>query len=309
MKTMEAQNSQFFDTASLYFRAFYGIPATLRAADGRPINAVRGLLDFLARFLTEYRPARVACCWDNDWRPAWRVALVPSYKAHRLTEGGAGGRGAVDVEVVPEELSVQVPLIREVLDALGLPIVGADGFEADDVMATLAARAVGPVDVVTGDRDMFQVVDDVRGVRVLYVARGVAKHERVTDAWLLARYGITGAQYVDFATLRGDASDGLPGVKGVGEKSAASLLTRFGSLEGVVAHLDAVSPAVRRALATHLDYLGAASQVVTCERDVPLPDVDLTLPKAPRHPERFAALAADLRLGGAAERIVAALAR
>lgn len=312
MGGMGAQNSLFFDTASLYFRAFYGLPASLRAPDGRPVNAVRGLLDFLARFIADYRPARVACCWDNDWRPAWRVDLVPSYKAHRLattTSVSTQSATAAYVEEVPEELSIQVPLILDVLAALGLPVVGADGFEADDVLATLASRAPGPVDVVTGDRDLFQLVDDARGVRVLYVARGVARHERVTDAWLAERYGVSGAQYVDFAALRGDASDGLPGVKGVGEKSAASLLARFGSLEGIVAHLDALAPAVRRAIAGHVEYLGAASQVVACDRDVPLPDVDLTRPHAPRDPDRFAALAADLGLGGAADRIVAALAR
>ncbi len=310
MTAMEAQNSLLFDTASLYFRAFYGVPATFRAVDGRPVNAVRGLLDFLARFIADYRPERVACCWDNDWRPAWRVALVPSYKAHRLGTAPVSTQSAraAYVEELPEDLSVQVPLILDVLDALGLPVVGADGFEADDVLATLATRASGPVDVVTGDRDLFQLVDDARGVRVLYVARGVARHERVTDVWLAERYGVLGAQYVDFATLRGDASDGLLGVKGVGEKSAASLLARFGSVEGIIAHLDALSPAVQRAIAANVDYLGAASLVVACERDVALPDVDLTRPRTPRDPDRFAALAAELGLGGAADRILAALA-
>nr|NLI49760.1 5'-3' exonuclease [Propionibacterium sp.] len=309
---MGAQNSLFFDTASLYFRAFYGVPATLRAVDGGPVNALRGLLDFLARFIGDYRPEFVACCWDNDWRPAWRVALLPSYKAHRVAEPGAvstQSAQAAFVEEVPADLAVQVPLILEVLDALGLPVVGADGYEADDVLATLTARAAGPVDVVTGDRDLFQLVDDARGVRVLYVARGVARHERVTDEWLAARYGITGAQYTDFAVLRGDAADGLPGVKGIGEKSAASLLARFGSLEGIVANLDALAPGVRRALTEHVEYLGAASQVVACERDVPLPQVDLTRPRTPRDPARFARLAADLKLGGAADRILTALAR
>ncbi len=309
---MPGTTSQLFDTASLYFRAFYGLPATLTDRDGRPVNAVRGLLDFLARFISDYRPDQVACCWDNDWRPAWRVALVPSYKGHRVASEVRGpvAPGAPRfIEEVPAELTAQVPLIRDVLDALGIPVVGADGFEADDIMATLASRAPGPVDVVTGDRDMFQVVDDARGVRVLYVARGVGKHERVTDGWLAERYGITGAQYVDFAVLRGDASDGLPGVKGIGEKTAASLLASYGDLEGIVEHLDAVAPGVRRAISSHVDYLAAASQVVACEREVPLPDVDLTLPRTPRDPARFAQLAVDLNLGGAADRIIRALAR
>lgn len=309
MTAMTGQRSQLFDTASLYFRAFYGLPESLTGRDGRPVNAVRGLLDFLARFITDYRPDRVACCWDNDWRPAWRVALVPSYKGHRVARTVAGPGGPASyVEEVPDALTAQVPLIRAVLDALGLPIVGADGFEADDVMATLAARAPGPVDVVTGDRDMFQVVDDDAGVRVLYVARGVGKHERVTDGWLAAKYGITGAQYVDFATLRGDASDGLPGVKGIGEKTAASLLATYGDLEGIVENVGSLGAAVQRALVANADYLAAASQVVACDRNVSLPDADLTLPRTPREPELFDALADELNLGGAAERILQAMA-
>lgn len=265
------------------------------------MNAVRGLLDFLARFITEYRPAHVACCWDDAWRPAWRVALVPSYKAHRVAAG--------DAEEVPAELSRQVPWICEVLDALGLPIVGADDHEADDVIATLTHRARGPVDVVTGDRDLFQLVDDARQTRVLYVARGVAKHQRVDDAWLRAKYGVDGVNYVDFAVLRGDPSDGLPGVQGVGEKTAASLVTRFGDLPGILENVGELSPAVARALTASAAYLDPARRVVAAATDVPLPDdLDLRLPHTPRHPDAFARLRADLNLGGAADRIVAALA-
>lgn len=289
-----------FDTASLYFRAFHGMPETLRAADGRPANAVRGLVDFIARFVAQYRPESVACCWDDDWRPAWRVALVPSYKAHRVAYG--------DVEQVPDALTAQVPLIRAVLDAVGLPVVGHPGYEADDIITTLAARADGPVAVVTGDRDLFQVVDDARDHSVLYVARGVARHERVTDDWLEARYGIRGSEYVDFAVLRGDPSDGLPGVKGIGEKSAALLVRRWGGLDGIVANAASLSPGVQRTLAASIDYLGAARHVVAGATDVPLGDVDLALPRAPRDAERFASLAAELNLGGAATRLVAALA-
>jgi 5'-3' exonuclease len=166
-----------FDTASLYFRAFFGLPSTLRAADGRPVNAVRGLLDFLARFITDYSPTQVACGWDNNWRPTWRVDLVPSYKAHRVAYGV--------VEEVPADLVGQVPLILEVLAALGLSVIGADDHEADDVLGTFATVAGVPTDVVTGDRDLFQLVDDEREVRVLYCGRGVANHDRVDAAWLL----------------------------------------------------------------------------------------------------------------------------
>lgn len=290
-----------FDTASLYFRAFFGVPGSLRAPDGRQVNAVRGLLDFLARFIDEYRPAEVACCWDNSWRPAWRVALIPSYKAHRVAYG--------DVEEVPAGLVTQVPDIVAVLDALGLPVVGADGFEADDVIGTLAARAHGPVDVVTGDRDLFQLVDDERAVRVLYCGRGVARHDRVDAAWLRARYGVDGAGYVDFAVLRGDPSDGLAGVAGIGEKTASSLIGTHGDLEGVLAAASAgrLSPAVTARLAGAIDYLGAARQVVAVRTDVDLDAPDLTLTVAPADPERFAALTESLGLGGSASRILAAL--
>lgn len=264
------------------------------------MNAVRGLLDFLARFIEQYQPREVACCWDNDWRPAWRVDLVPTYKAHRVAHG--------NVEEVPAALTAQIPLIRAVLDAVGLPIIGVDGYEADDIMATLAARATGSVGVVTGDRDMFQLVDDARGVRVLYVARGVAKHEQVTDDWLVAKYGIRGADYVDFAVLRGDASDGLPGVAGIGDKTAAQLVRAHGNLEGIIAVAPTLSPGVSRSLQGALDYLAGARLVVAGATDVAVGTPDLTLPRTPRDPELFAALADELNLGGSADRLVAALA-
>lgn len=298
---MEAPRTILFDSASLYFRAFFGLPDSLRSKSGDPVNAVRGLLDFLARFITDYSPTHVACCWDDAWRPAWRVGLVPSYKAHRVAYG--------DVEEVPDALTRQVPWIRATLDALGLPIVGAPDFEADDVIATLATRANQPVDVVTGDRDLFQLANDARQVRVLYVGRGVAKHEQVTDAWLQARYGITGAGYVDFAVLRGDPSDGLPGVKGIGEKTAAQLIGKYGDLDGIVANAANLSPGVQRSLAAAMDYLGPAREVVTAARGVPLPEIDLTLPAAPQDADLFAALSEELNLGGSAERILAALQR
>lgn len=288
------------DTASLYFRAFYGVPDTIRTPDGRPVNAVRGLLDFIARFVEQYSPAELACCWDNSWRPEWRVMLVPSYKAHRVETG--------DLEQVPDGLAAQVPLILEVLAAAGIPVIGADGYEADDVIGTLATRATGPVDVVTGDRDLFQLVDD--RVRVLYCGRGVANHDRVDDAWLTARYGIAGTGYVDFAVLRGDPSDGLPGVAGIGEKTAASLVTAYGDLGGILAAADRgdLAPAVTRRLRAAIDYLGPAREVVAVATDVPLPQVNLALPSAPPDPAGFTALAESLGLGGSAGRLLQALA-
>jgi len=301
---MERRNLQLFDTASLYFRAFFGLPSSLRAQDGQSVNAVRGLLDFMARFITDYRPTHAAACWDNSWRPAWRVDLVPSYKAHRVLAG--------TVEVVPDELSPQVPLILAVLGSLGITVVGADDFEADDVIGTLATHAGIPVDVITGDRDLFQLVDDERAVRVLSVVKGVRNHEVMTDTALIAKYGIGGAGYADFATLRGDASDGLPGVSGIGEKTAARLIADHGDLEGALAAASAkrLSPALTARLTAGIPYLGPAREVVRVRTDVPLEVTldDLVLPTAPVQPEVFAELAELLNLGGAADRILAALA-
>jgi 5'-3' exonuclease len=297
------------DTASLYFRAYFGIPESVQAPDGSPVNAVRGLLDFITRLVDEYRPTHLACCWDNDWRPAWRVELIPSYKAHRVVRPVPGG---VDVEVVPDPLETQVPVIREVLAALGLAVVGADHYEADDVIGTLATKARMPVDIVTGDRDLFQLVDDARKVRVLYIARGVGRHERLTDSDIVKKYGILPEQYAAFATMRGDTSDGLPGVVGIGEKTASSLLGTYGDMSGILeAAIDpdsGMSAAVRGRLQEAAAYLTVAPQVVEVARDIDLPDQDLSLPRsAPVDPDRFAALVERWGLGGSAERVVRAL--
>ncbi|WP_205472310.1 5'-3' exonuclease [Nocardioides sp. SYSU D00038] len=295
------------DTASMYFRAFFGVPEVL-ADDGTPVNAVRGLMDFIARLVGEYRPSHLVCCWDNDWRPQWRVDLLPSYKAHRVV---AERSEAPDVEEVPDPLEVQVPIIREVLDAFGIPVVGADGYEADDVIGTLATGAGLPVDVVTGDRDLFQLVDDEAQVRVLYIARGVSKHERVTNAWVREKYGVDAHQYADFATLRGDASDGLPGVAGIGEKTAATLLGRFGDIPGLLAAADDpgsdLAPGPRGKVRAALDYLAVAPQVVAVARELPLDRSDLALPTVPRDPDRVVELAHRWNLESPAARLTTAI--
>jgi 5'-3' exonuclease len=297
------------DTASLYFRAYFGVPDSIRAPDGTPVNAVRGLLDFMARLIGEYHPTEVACCWDNDWRPAWRVELLETYKAHRVEYVVADGS---DVEEVPDPLETQVPIIQDVLAALGVAVVGVDGYEADDVIGTLATDAPMPVDIVTGDRDLFQLVDDDRGVRVLYTARGVGRHERIDDGVVQTKYGIRPQQYADFATMRGDPSDGLPGVPGVGEKTAAALLGKHGDLAGVLAAVDdpgsGLGPTVRKRLRESADYLEVAPRVVAVARDLDLDGIDLTLPKpAPADPEAYGALVEQWGLGGSADRVVEAI--
>lgn len=300
----------------MYFRAFYGVPDSLRTPDGQPVNAVRGLLDFIARLVETYQPTHLACCWDNDWRPEWRVELIPTYKTHRVADGVSpvSTDGRAVAEESPDGLSIQVPWIVECLNALGLAIVGADGYEADDVIGTLATSAGMPVDVVTGDRDLFQLVDDAAEVRILYTARGMRNLENVTDEWVQAKYGVPPSAYVPFATLRGDTSDGLPGVAGIGEKTAASLLNTHGDLEGILAAASepgsSISGGIKAKLAAAIDYLAVAPTVVAVARDLDLgltPD-QLRLRATPADAEEFARLTERLGLGGSAERVLASLA-
>ncbi len=294
------------DAASLYFRAFYGVPTTVTTPDGRPINAVRGFLDMTARLITTHGPDRLVACWDDDWRPAFRVEALPSYKAHRLApEGG---------EEVPDELGPQVPILIDVLAAAGIDRVGAPGYEADDIIGTLATRARGSVDVVTGDRDLFQLVDDARGVRVLYTARGIGDLEIVDEAGVTAKYGIPGRAYADFAVLRGDPSDGLPGVAGVGAKTAAALINEFGDLAGIRAAVartvvprPPLTAAVLKKMHAAGDYLDAAPVVVAVACNIDLPPIEGTLPRRPADPAAIGGLAAAHGLESSLGRLGAAL--
>jgi 5'-3' exonuclease len=293
------------DSASLYFRAYFGIPeSAARAPDGTPVNAVRGFLDMVAQLVRTRQPDRLVCALDEDWRPAWRVALIDSYKKHRLAADGA--------EVVPDPLNRQIPVILEILDAFGIANIGAAGYEADDVIGTLATREAGPIEVATGDRDLFQLVDDDRGVRVLWCGKGVAKLEVLDDAAIRDRYGVPAASYADFAALRGDPSDGLPGVPGVGEKTAARLVARYGTLTALAAALDdpeaGFAPGLRTKLAAAEDYLKVAPQVVRVARDVALPELDTAIPTAPAEPEKLIELAQAWGVAGAVRRLVDALA-
>lgn len=293
------------DSASLYFRAYYGVPESVTAPSGMPVNAVRGFIDMAARLIDTRRPTRIVACTDEDWRPEFRVAALPTYKAHRVARDGG--------EDVPDTLTPQVPVLMDVLDALGIARVGAAGFEADDVIGTLAAADKdGPVEVVTGDRDLFQVVRDKPSVRVLYVARGVSKLEDMGPAEVAAKYGIPGTSYADFAVLRGDPSDGLPGVRGVGDKTAAALVTRFGSLTGILAALDSGSPdgfpaSARTRLNEAREYLAAAPAVVAVRTDVPVPDYDDALPTDPADPERLVELVDAYGLESSVNRLLVAM--
>ena len=292
------------DAAGLYFRAFYGVPESVTAPDGMPVNAIRGYLDMTATLLLRRRPSAYLACLDNDWRPAFRVALVSSYKAHRVAPAGG--------EDIPDALSPQVPVLLEFLSALGLATLGADGFEADDVVATVAATHPGPVEIVTGDRDLMALATD--SVRVLYTGRGLAKLEDLGPAEVEAKYGVPPERYPDLAVLRGDNSDGLPGVAGIGEKTAAALVGRFGSVEQILAAADAgtdgfPSGAMAKVVAAR-DYIPAAAAVVRARLDVPVPSgaLDtLDLPEAPRDPERLVELADRYRLDSSVNRVLNAI--
>jgi 5'-3' exonuclease len=315
------------DAASLYFRAFYGVPDSITAPDGTPVNAVRGFTDMVARLVTERRPARLVACLDLDWRPVFRVAAIPSYKTHRLAEdstatGGAGTEligGAGPAEAVPDGLSPQVPIILDVLAAAGLATGGAEGYEADDVIGTLCARErTALVEVVSGDRDLLQLVrDEPNPVRVVYAGRGLAKAEVFGPAELAARYRLpverAGDAYAEMAMLRGDPSDGLPGVPGIGEKTAAALVSRFGTWDelraAVVDRADTrLTAGVRTKLSAAADYLSVVEPVVRVARDAPVrldrPDV---VPSAPADPDRLAELGKRWGLGGSIDRLTAAL--
>ncbi|WP_121435924.1 5'-3' exonuclease [Actinomadura pelletieri] len=299
------------DTPSLYFRAFFGVPESVTAPDGTPVNAVRGLIDMIARLVQDRRPDRLVCCMDADWRPAFRVAALPSYKAHRVADDGG--------DQTPDALETQLPIIDAVLDAFGLARAGVPGYEADDVIGTLATRgaAEGPVDIVTGDRDLFQLVDDRGPVSVLYTARGIRNLQVMGEKEVAAKYGIPGRGYGDYATLRGDPSDGLPGVPGVGDKTAAALVTRFGSVEGILAALDAGTdegfPAgARRRMENAREYLAAAETVVRVVTDIDAPELaalDDRLPEGARDPEALVALADRWNLSSPVNRLLNALAR
>ncbi|MPY77973.1 MAG: flap endonuclease [Actinophytocola sp.] len=304
------------DAASLYFRSFFALPESLRAPDGTPVNAVRGFADTVARILTDRKPERLVACLDADWRPQFRVDLLPSYKAHRVAEEGDDAE--VDAEEVPDTLSPQVPIILDLLEACGLATAEAAGYEADDVIGTLTAReSSNPVEVITGDRDLFQLVrTDPTPASVIYVGKGWAKAEVLGPADIAERYGVpeenAGAAYAAMAVLRGDPSDGLPGVTGIGEKTAAKLITRFGSLPGLLAAAREEHPDVptraRTQLAAAADYLAVAPTVVAVVPDAPVTfSRDDRVPDAPADPERVAELTERWNLGGSVDRLLAAL--
>ena len=313
---------QLLDFAGIYFRAFHAVPTSTVSPSGRPVNAVRGTLDIMRRVLLDGSPTRVIACLDLDWRPAWRVELVPTYKTHRVATAAEPDNPhrlhetETAVEEVPDELGPQIPVLLEVLACFGIATAGAPGFEADDVIGTLAARErIDPVEVVTGDRDLFQLArDEPTPVRVRYVGAGMSKVQVLDTAGVAEKHGIPAGRYPDFAVLRGDPSDGLPGVPGVGDKTAATLISEFGSIEAVI---DAVrdpasrlTRAQRQRLAPAMPYLEVAPTVVRVATDAPVtvsPSGDGRLPVEPVDPDRLVELSKEYGLSSPVARLLDAL--
>lgn len=292
------------DSASLWYRAYYGMPDTLVAPDGTPVNAIRGYIDMTARLISIYKPNRLVACLDGDWRPSWRVELFPEYKANRLEAEG-------EEEEEPETLTPQIPILLDLLDLFGIPVVGVDDYEADDVMATYAEVEKGPIRIVTGDRDLFQMVDDKRDIKVVYLAKGISQHDLVDLKYVSDRYQIPGERYALFAMFRGDPSDGLPGVRGIGEKGAALIANNFANVDDVLAGAhsahESLPPALIKKIIAGSDYLKIAPTVVQVARNVSLPRVDISVPKVPKDLSQIYQFKERYGLGASVDRLISAL--
>jgi len=291
------------DSASLWYRAYFGMPDTLVSPTGQPVNAIRGYLDMTSRLLVKYQPNRIVACLEGDWRPSWRVELFPDYKLSRLDEEGA--------EEEPDTLGPQIPILLDVLDALGIPLLGVDDYEADDLMATFSVKQPGPVRIVTGDRDLFQLADDKRDVKIVYLAKGISNHDLVDLKWIQDKYQIPGDRYALFAMIRGDSSDGLPGIKGIGEKGAMVIANLFKTMPEVMqaaAGADKrLSANIRKKLLESSQYAAIAPKLVGCALDVAIPEMEISMPKKPKSLEKIIKLKDEFGLGASIDRIMSAL--
>ena len=247
------------DGHSLSYRAFYALPADLATTAGQATNAVFGFTSMLIKLLGDERPDALVVAWDVRG-PTFRTEEYGEYKAQR--------------KAPPDLFRDQIPLISEVLETLQIAQIGVGGFEADDVIATLATQAKEAgweTVIITGDRDAFQLVEPA--VTVLYTRRGISDTVRADEAWIMERYGVSPHQYIDYAALRGDPSDNLPGVPGVGEKTASRLITGYGDLEGIYEHLEEQAPRIRQNLEKHKEAVFLNRRLIRLVRDVPFPEV------------------------------------
>jgi len=291
------------DSASLWYRAYFGMPDTLVSPTGQPVNAIRGYLDMTSRLLVKYQPNRIVACLEGDWRPSWRVELFPDYKLNRLDEEGA--------EEEPDTLGPQIPILLDVLDALGIPLLGVDDYEADDLIATFSVRQPGPVRIVTGDRDLFQLADDKRDVKIVYLAKGISNHDLVDLKWIQDKYQIPGDRYALFAMIRGDSSDGLPGIKGIGEKGAMVIANLFKTMPEVMQAAagadERLSSNIRNKLLESSQYAAIAPKLVGCALDVAIPEMEILMPNKPKSLEKIIQLKDEFGLGASIDRIMSAL--
>lgn len=291
------------DSASLWYRAYFGMPDTLLSPKGEPINAIRGFLDMSARLINIYKPNRLVACLEGDWRPSWRVDLFPGYKADRVDEEGE--------EEEPDTLSPQIPILLDLLEAFGIATFGVDDYEADDVIATLSKKEVGPIRIVTGDRDLFQLVDDKKDVKVVYLAKGLTNHDLVDLSWISKKYEIPGDRYALFAMIRGDASDGLPGLKGIGEKGAALLANNFKDLDSILVAAEnndeRLKPALIKRIIESQEYAAIAPTLVNCALDVPVPTIDHQLMTNKINLELVKSMQDEFGLGASVDRLISAI--
>jgi 5'-3' exonuclease len=291
------------DSASLWYRAYFGMPDTLVSPSGLPVNAIRGYLDMTSRLIVKYKPDRLVACLEGDWRPSWRVELFPDYKLNRIDEEGE--------EDEPDTLGPQIPILLDVIDALGIAMVGVDDYEADDLMATFSVKQQGPIRIVTGDRDLFQLADDKRDVKIVYLAKGISNHDLVDLKWIADKYQIPGDRYALFAMIRGDSSDGLPGIRGIGEKGAASIANQFTSLENVMQAAregdDRLTANIRKKLLESAAYAAIAPKLVSCALDVAIPEMEIMIPKQPKSMKKIDDLKNEYGLGASIDRITNAL--
>ena len=291
------------DSASLWYRAYFGMPDTLVSPSGLPVNAIRGYLDMTSRLIVKYKPDRLVACLEGDWRPSWRVELFPDYKLNRIDEEGE--------EDEPDTLGPQIPILLDVIDALGIAMVGVDDYEADDLMATFSVKQQGPIRIVTGDRDLFQLADDKRDVKIVYLAKGISNHDLVDLKWIADKYQIPGDRYALFAMIRGDSSDGLPGIRGIGEKGAASIANQFTSLENVMQAAregdERLTANIRKKLLESAAYAAIAPKLVSCALDVAIPEMEIMIPKQPKSMKKIDDLKNEYGLGASIDRITNAL--
>jgi 5'-3' exonuclease len=291
------------DSASLWYRAYFGMPDTLISPKGEPINAVKGFLDMSARLINIYSPNRFVACLEGDWRPCWRVDLFPEYKLNRIDDSGE--------EAEPDTLSPQIPVLLDVLDAFGFATLGVDDYEADDVIATLSKSERGPIRIASGDRDLFQLVDDEKDVKIVYLAKGLSNHDLVDIDWISKKYEIPGDRYALFAMIRGDASDGLPGLKGIGEKGAALIAKSFSQMQDVVKAAENEDELLPKTLAKKVlaskEYARIAPKLVNCAIDVPIPSMNIDLPKKPNSLTKIKELQSEYGLGSSVDRLISAL--